>query len=66
MGSDCLLSNFDFRTRFIHDITVSNSSSGNVMMQGRGMDLSFDHHKRYPHANLFTDIDLGKGTRMYK
>jgi hypothetical protein len=66
MGSDCLLSNFDFRTKFIHDITVSNSSSGNVIMQGRGVDLSFDHHKRYPHANLFTDIDLGLGTRMYK
>lgn len=66
MGSDCLLSNFDFRTKFIHDITVSNSSSGNVIMKGRGVDLSFDHHKRYPHANLFTDIDLGLGTRMYK
>jgi hypothetical protein len=28
--------------------------------------MSFDHHKRYPHANLFTDIDVGEGTRLYK
>ncbi len=66
MGNDCVFSNFDYRTQFIHDITVSNGNSGNVIMQGKGVDLSFDHHERYPHANLFTDIDLGVGTRMYK
>ena len=66
MGFDCVFSNFDFRTQFIHDITVSNGNSGNVIMKGKGVDLSFDHHERYPHANLFTEIDLGGGTRMYK
>lgn len=65
VGDDNLLTNFDFRCKFIHDITVEGTGGG-VVSKGRGEDLSFDHHKRYPHANLFTDIDLGEGTRVYK
>ena len=30
------------------------------------MDLCFDHHKRTPYANLFTDIDAGEGTRLWQ
>lgn len=33
---------------------------------GSGTDLCFDHHKRAPYDNVFTDIDLGAGTRMWK
>ena len=65
-GHDNLLSEFDFRTRFIHDITVSRGSSGNVAMRGRGVDLCFDHHRYAPHTNLFTHIDIGAGTRMFQ
>ncbi len=64
LGNDNLLRGFDIRMKFIHDITVS-GSGGSVATQGRALDLSFDHHKRHPHANLFTDIDSGAGTRMY-
>jgi hypothetical protein len=65
-GQDNLLSDFDYQTRFMHDITVSRGSSGNVAMRGRGVDLCFDHHRYAPHANLFTEIDLGEGTRMFQ
>ncbi len=64
-GTDNLLTRFDFRQRFIHDITVS-GSSGNVAADGCGLDMSFDHHKRAPFDNLFTDIDIGEGKRMWK
>jgi len=50
----------------MHDITVTSGSAGNVAMEGRGIDLCFDHHRRAPHANLFTDIDLGEGSRMFQ
>ena len=33
---------------------------------GRGLDLALDHHKYAPHANLFTDLDLGQGSRMFQ
>jgi len=64
-GSDNLLTRFDIRMRFIHDITVSRSW-GNVASNGRGVDLCFDHHKRAPFANLFTNLDIGAGTRMWR
>lgn len=65
-GQDNLLREFDFRTRFMHDITMTSGSAGNVVMAGRGVDLCFDHHKYAPHANLFTDLDLGQGSRMFQ
>jgi hypothetical protein len=65
IGDDNLVTNFDFRCRFIHDIGAGGTGGG-VVTRGRGVDLSFDHHRRYPHANLFTDIDLGEGRRVYK
>jgi len=65
-GRDNLLINFDVRTRFIHDLTVSAFCSGNVFARGRGVDLSLDHHRRAPNENLFTDLDAGAGTRLWK
>ena len=64
-GDDNLLTHFDIRQRFIHDITVG-GGAGNVASAGSGTDLSFDHHKRAPYDNVFTDIDLGFGSRMWK
>jgi len=65
-GQDNLLERFEFRTRFMHDITVSRRSAGNVAAGGRGVDICFDHHRYAPHANLFTDIDIGAGSRMFQ
>ncbi|NQT36278.1 MAG: hypothetical protein HQ581_02250, partial [Planctomycetes bacterium] len=64
-GTDQLLCDFDFRTKFLHDITVSSGSTGNVACNGRGEDLNFDHHKYANHANLFTNIDAGVGTNIF-
>jgi hypothetical protein len=66
LGSDNLFRDFEFRTKFVHDLTVSAGGAGSVAMRGKGVDICFDHHKRFPHANLYTDIDLGAGTRMYR
>ena len=66
LGSDNLFTDFDFQTKFIHDITLSYRSAGNVCSNGRGVDLSLDHHKKAPYENLFSQIDLGIGTRMWK
>jgi hypothetical protein len=65
-GTDCLLSNFDLRTRFIHDITMTRGSAGNVTMNGRAVDLALDHHRYAPHANLFTNLDAGEGSRLFQ
>lgn len=63
-GDDNLVRNFDFQTRFIHDLTVARCH-GNVFCDGRGEDLSLDHHKYAPYANLFTNLDAGVGTQLW-
>jgi hypothetical protein len=63
-GDDNLFTAFDYRMRFIHDITVERCG-GNVAKGGKGVDLSFDHHKATPYETLFTDIDAGAGSRLW-
>ncbi len=62
---DHLLKDFDVRTRFVHDITVS-QAAGVVVAGGRGEDLCLDLHKRAPYEVLFTDLDMGAGTRPWR
>ncbi|XHR30035.1 MAG: glycosyl hydrolase family 28-related protein [Chthoniobacteraceae bacterium] len=64
-GHDNLMRGFDFRTRFIHDISVDGGASGNVAAEGKGVDLCLDHHKRTCFENLFTNLDAGAGTRLW-
>jgi len=63
-GNDNLFTRFDFRMKFIHDLSLS-TCSGNVYSNGKGVDLTFDHHKRAPYENLYTNIDAGAGTRLW-
>ncbi len=64
-GNDNLFTNFNFQTTFIHDLTVSRCA-GNVFSNGRGEDLALDHHRHAPYENLFTDIDVGRATRVWR
>ncbi len=66
MGQDCLLENFDIQAKFIHDITMTNLMAGNVVKNGKGSNLSFDHHKRAPYENLFSNIDVGSGSQVWR
>lgn len=63
-SDDCLVSNFSIPTRFYHDLTVEDTT-GCVYMKGSGVDLNFDHHTYLPHENLFTEINIGVGTRHF-
>jgi hypothetical protein len=66
LGVDCLAQNFDFHTHFIHDITVDSDDCRNVVKNGRGVNLSLDHHKRIPYANLFCNLDAGDGSELWR
>ena len=63
-AQDNLIVHFDFQTNYIHDLGVEHAS-GNVYAQGRGTDLCFDHHKDTPYDNLYSDIDCGRGSRVW-
>jgi hypothetical protein len=64
-AEDNLVMNFNFFTSYVHDVSVEHAS-GNVWKHGRGVDLNFDHHKDTPYENLYTDIDCGRGTRVWR
>ncbi len=66
LGQDCLAQNFDVQTKFIHDIGLEALHAGNVYKNGRGINLSFDHHRRAPHENLFCNIDAGDGGQIWR
>jgi len=63
-GVDNLVTDFEFKAQYIHDLTVSHST-GNVLASGKGPNLAFDHHCAAPYENLFTNIDVGAGTRIW-
>lgn len=64
-AEDNLILRFEVRASYIHDLTVEHAS-GNVFAEGSGADLNFDHHKDTPYENLFTAIDCGAGTRVWR
>lgn len=66
VGSEVLCHGFDFRTRFIHDITMTAFHSGSVFSSGKAVDFSMDHHCRGPFENLITNVDAGEGSRLWK
>lgn len=66
LGTDNVLTDFRIDNEFYHDITITAQSAGNVVKNGSGFDLTLDHHKSANYANLFCNLDVGKGTKVWK
>jgi hypothetical protein len=64
-SQDNLITDFSFENTFLHDITVQLVANGNVFSKGEGVNINFDHHRAAPYENLFSDIDAGKGSRLW-
>lgn len=64
-GEDNLVTRFRIETTFFHDLGLGSCAMGNVFSEGSGEDLCMDHHRFAPYQNLFTAIDLGRGTRPW-
>ncbi len=64
-SQDNVVTHFDIQTKFIHDLSVENAS-GNVYADGRGEDLSFDHHADTPYENLYTNLNCGLGKNIWR
>jgi hypothetical protein len=62
---DMLVTRFDIAKQFLHDLTVDESSNGNVFSSGKGVNINLDHHRYVPYENLFTDIDVGIGNQLW-
>jgi hypothetical protein len=64
-GSENLITNFDVRTTFVHDISVEWYALHTVFANGRGIDLNMDHHREANYSSLFSNLDCGAGTRPF-
>jgi len=64
-SQDNLITEFRMFSRFIHSISLTSMAAGNVFMKGWGTDLSFDHHRKAPYENLFTEINIGEGSDLW-
>ena len=62
---DYLVTDFKIETQFVHDLTVDDYANGNVFSKGQGVNMNFDHHRDGPFENLFTEIDVGGGSRLW-
>ncbi|KAL4447947.1 hypothetical protein ABPG75_005166 [Micractinium tetrahymenae] len=80
-GQGYLMTRFDVRKRYYHDLTASQGTLLSVFSQGRGLDICMDNHRGggplpaasqpgcvvvWPMANLFSKINLGRNTRAFQ
>lgn len=65
-SSNNLLTDFFIEMSIFHDISMTHLAHQNVVRNGIGKNINFDHHRDAPFSNLFTDIDVGDGTRLYQ
>ena len=64
-GTDILFTRFDLKQKYVHDLTVDGYAFGTVWSKGKGVDLNMDHHGRAPYGTLWTDLELGRGSRAF-
>ena len=62
VGANC---SFTIAAKFVHDLSVSATEHGSVFMSGSGRDLNLDHHRLAPYANLYTNLTVGLGSRVF-
>lgn len=64
-GTENLVTGFDVRTKFVHDVSVEWYALHTVYSKGRGTDLNMDHHREANYSSLFSQLDCGAGTRPF-
>jgi len=64
-GTENLVTNFNIRTQFVHDISVEWYALHSVFSNGRGDNLNMDHHREANYSSLFSNLDCGEGKRPF-
>lgn len=64
-SQDVLVSNVNHRMQCYHDMTIFNFTLGLAFVNITGPNLNLDHHRFYPYGTLWSNINLGAGTRVF-
>lgn len=65
-GGDNFFVDFVIDAEFVHDLTNEWYAHGVVFARGSGANLALDHHRAAPYSTLWTELDLGLGTRPFR
>jgi hypothetical protein len=65
-AQDSVATRFVFETRSVHDTSVANLANGNVLSNGRGIEINFDHHRGASFQNLYSNVDVGSTKRQWR
>jgi hypothetical protein len=66
-GGYNLLQDFKIKGQFAHDLSIeSNKAMYNVFRSGIGANINIDHHNHGQSKNLFTNLNVGAGNRLYQ
>ncbi|KAJ9520690.1 hypothetical protein QJQ45_007551 [Haematococcus lacustris] len=63
--SDTLITRFNIARKYVHDLSVDFFTRSVVWSEGTGLDVNLDHHKGQTYSVLWTNLDLGLGTRPW-
>ena len=63
-GHHNLIRRFEVRKPTWHDCSTEDVTLC-VYCDGKGADINFDHHRDNPHHNLYTNINVGRGSRVF-
>jgi len=64
-SQDVLVSNWRVNMRCVHDISGYAWNNGVVFSNGTGTDMNLDHHRLFPFATLWSNLNIGTGTRVW-
>jgi hypothetical protein len=64
-GTENLVTNFNIKTKLVHDISVEWYALHTVFANGSGQDLNMDHHREANYSSLFSNLDCGECTRPF-
>jgi hypothetical protein len=65
-SNDNLFTGFTITTKIVHDLSLDSYSMFNVYEDGSGYDMAMDHHGGTNAMNLYTNLNLGLGTRPWR
>lgn len=63
-AADVQVTNFDIKSKMIHDTTVRGTMLC-VFHNGHGTDLNLDSHRFAPFGTLYSNINVGLGSRVF-
>lgn len=64
-ATNVLITAWDIRAQFWHDLTLDVFASECVVSNGRGLNVNLDMHRGAVNHCLWTNIDLGRGARPF-